>query len=772
MANLADGQPQSQAGLFGGQGDSVIVPGGMRSIFEQAEQTVREYFENVHADSTQGTIEIAGERYLLLRASALSVNFLEFVTQLYAERGPKEAFAVGKNLLFDLSHIIGLSDARNFHKKMNLDDPIAKLSAGPVHFSHTGWALVEILPESSPSPDENFFLSYNHPYSFEADSWLAAGKKPDSPVCIMNAGYSSGWCEASFDIELTAVEVECRAQGHDKCKFIMSPPHRIKEHLARYEKGRADQGEAERTYNIPDFFERKRSEEELQKRERTLRALINASSDLAYLTDTRGIVYEINEQAASRLGLPVEDIIGTNSFEYFPDDVAAERRKWAMRVLKEKVPLRFESRREHFIFDVSAYPILNDDKEVELIAVFIRDVTEQRNYEVKLQQARDEAEAANQAKSLFLANMSHEMRTPLNGALGFLDLALTNCDRFEKELNNGADLATLKKLLNDQRENLTIAKNSGNLLINIISDILDLAKIESGQFEKEQVQFSLFELLQNVKKEIGHFVQGKKITINLKYDHRIPKQIITDRTKIKQILLNLGNNAAKFTEQGSIEFSAMLQGQQIICSVKDTGIGIDADIHELIFQKFIQADSSTTRKYGGTGLGLALARAYTEMLGGEISLVDSAVGRGTEIAFTFDFTPGETEKNDNQIAAERPAVATVLVAEDNESLQTLLRKTLQNDYRVVQAYDGLQAVAIAKEQHIDLIIMDISMPKLSGTEALKQIREFDADIAVIAYTAHAMKEDKEELLNMGFNDYISKPVRPAKLLEKVKQLLS
>ncbi len=245
-------------------GDSVKVPQAFKPFFDVAQQTVSEYFRHLKMDPTKGTIEINDQRYVLVRASALSKDFLDTIQNLYADRGESEAMAIGKNFLFDIAHVIGMNDARNFHVKMNLTDPIAKLSAGPVHFAYSGWAFVEILSQSNPSPDENFYLAYHHPYSFEADSWIRSGKKSTTPVCIMNAGYSSGWCEESFGIPLTAVEISCMARGDERCTFIMSPPHKIQEHLEQFHTQSNDFKKTER-YEIPTFFERKTVEEEMHK---------------------------------------------------------------------------------------------------------------------------------------------------------------------------------------------------------------------------------------------------------------------------------------------------------------------------------------------------------------------------------------------------------------------------------------------------------------------------------------------------------------------------
>ncbi|MBI3509610.1 MAG: XylR N-terminal domain-containing protein [Bacteroidetes bacterium] len=238
---------------------TVKVPAEVSDLFENAEKVVDKYFRNLKMDPTKASIEVNGQRYLLVRASALSLEFLESIQRFYSDRGKEEAMLIGKNMLFDLAHLIGLSDAKNFHQQMKLKDPIAKLSAGPVHFAYTGWASVHILEESRPSPDKNYFLKYHHPYSFEADSWIRSGKKSDQPVCFMNAGYSSGWCEASFGISLTAVEIACKAKGDPHCTFIMAPPDQIEKYV-KSEKQLSKKAKPK----VPYFLERKKMEEQVK----------------------------------------------------------------------------------------------------------------------------------------------------------------------------------------------------------------------------------------------------------------------------------------------------------------------------------------------------------------------------------------------------------------------------------------------------------------------------------------------------------------------------
>ena len=242
----------------------VNVPEGMQAPFAAVEELVARYFRDRVDDPAHGTIEIAGERYVLVRAASLSVEFFALVRDLYGAGRRSEADAFARNILFDLAHAIGKSDAHAFHTKMGLVDPIARMAAGPIHFAHAGWAFVDISPESRATPDEDYYMLFDHPYSFEADAWLRARTEaaPESAVCIMNAGYSSGWCEESFGITLVATEVGCRAAGDDACRFIMAQPSRIEAFVEQY-LARSVRNPSSARNPIPDFFARKRIEDEL-----------------------------------------------------------------------------------------------------------------------------------------------------------------------------------------------------------------------------------------------------------------------------------------------------------------------------------------------------------------------------------------------------------------------------------------------------------------------------------------------------------------------------
>ena len=236
---------------------TVVAPKELQPLFKKVEEKVNNHHDSIQISPDKATIEIAGQRYVLMRASSLSIEFLEGIKNCYKEKGDNESRIIGKNILFDMSHLIGMEDAIYAQKSMKLNQANELLAAGPIHLAYLGWAQVNIKKNSRISPDQNFYLHFTLPQSFEADSWIKVGKKSTEPVCIMNSGYSSGWCEHSFGIKLTAVEIKCRAKGDQECEFIMAPPNQIQKYLSK------DSPAVKSTIWVPEFLQRKVMEEKL-----------------------------------------------------------------------------------------------------------------------------------------------------------------------------------------------------------------------------------------------------------------------------------------------------------------------------------------------------------------------------------------------------------------------------------------------------------------------------------------------------------------------------
>lgn len=403
---------------------TVRVPAAMGRAFQAAEETVANYFRHLRHEPERATISIAGERYVLLRAASLSVEFVDLVTSLYRDRGEGEARVVADNLLFDLGHALGRADAAAFHRRSGVSDPIARLSTGPVHFAYAGWASVEIHPSSRPTPDDDFFLQFDHPFSFESHAWRAKGRPSDRPVCVMGAGYASGWCEESFGFALVAAEVECCAAGGERCRFVMAPPSRIEEHLERLgyapNDGPAREGRAE-AVPVPEFFQRRRWEDELREANRRLeervaerttalaqaneqlrvlgKAIANAGEGVLLLHQDGAGALQIdsaNGGFASVTGLPSDEVRGRR-LDVLPVEEPVELRVACQRAVRTRrsVELELTARRpagEHYTLAVHLMPVDPDEQRSRQWIGLFRDVTQRRRHLAELRrQARFDA---------------------------------------------------------------------------------------------------------------------------------------------------------------------------------------------------------------------------------------------------------------------------------------------------------------------------------------------------------------------------------------------
>lgn len=396
--------------------------------------------------------------------------------------------------------------------------------------------------------------------------------------------------------------------------------------------------------------------------------------------------------------------------------------------------------------------------EYETINEKLRNAIEELHHKNKeIEEARKQAEESDNLKTAFLANMSHEIRTPLNGVIGFIDLLRTGLDESKFESYT------------------KIIKQSSNQLINIINNILDLSKIEAGVEVIYREEFQILDLLHTLKHEFSNKLNNREIALNLTNNS---DDIIlnTDKTKLYQILNNLLSNAIKFTEKGEVNFGYKIKGNLLEFFVSDTGIGIDSNDQSVIFDQFRQLDNTATRKFGGTGIGLALVKSYVELLGGSIR-IDSTLDIGTTFYFTL---PGITveEKTCNHANVETIKAEWcgkhILIVDDDFICRELLCEVLTEHSPVLlTAEDGYQALELVRQYpSIDLILLDIKMPNLNGYETIKEIKRINKNIPVIAQTAFAFKHDQEKIEKAGFDAFLTKPVDHKKLIKIVNHYLS
>lgn len=513
-----------------------------------------------------------------------------------------------------------------------------------------------------------------------------------------------------------------------------------------------------------DITEARRARETLIRSEKQYRDLMQFSQALICTHDLHGRILTVNPTAAAMIGYPVEEVVGQKLHLVSPPELRAEMETY-LTVIAQQHELRgvmtLVSRTGERRFILYSNSLVKEAGQEPYVIAYGQDVTERIQTEKELKRAKEAAEESALAKENFLANMSHEIRTPINGILGM------------------AGLLAKTDLHTTQREHLNIIQSSGRHLLAVINDVLDIAKIESGQLHLEEIPFDIIESIRGAAQTLAYKAEEKRIRFFVEPPTLAEPVVVGDPFRLNQILLNLLSNAIKFTDRGFVELTGRVlhdspEKISLEFQVTDTGIGIPAEKQEAIFESFRQAYTDTTRRFGGTGLGLTISRRLAEQLGGRL-WVESTPDRGS----TFFLVLTLPKAQQATLAAEPalPDYATlrgtrVLLVEDHPVNQQLAVLILQGwGFEVDAADNGPQALALLDENTYDVVLMDIQMPGMSGLDATRLLRQHPdpqkAALPVIALTANAMRSDHEVYQRAGINDYLLKPFEERDLFLKI-----
>jgi PAS domain S-box-containing protein len=780
---------------------TVRVPEKLEPLFREAQRYVTRYFADQRSVPERGTLEISGQRYMLVRAASMSVGFHDVLKSFYAEE--QEASAVAHALLFDVAHAMGIADGRAFAERMQLRDPLARVSAGPVHFAHAGWACVDILPESNPSPDADYYFLYDHPYSFESDSWLAAHKPTTRPVCMMNAGYSSGWCEDAYGMRVVAVEILCRAKGDATCRFVMAPPERIEARIAEYAAAHPELAERIVNYQVPAFFGKRTDRQLVRKNLELEQDAERRARELASVNER--LKHDIAEWERTQADLRSTQELNERLIEALPggvvhvaaDGAILRANAQACRILG----LQLDVLSRRYTSDFSTETIFEDGSPAPVAEYPVTRalVTGEIQPALTLGIRRPDGDLS---WAVFRAVPTRDPPTgQINGAVvTFFDI--TERKRFEEKLRHTQKLESLGALAGG------IAHDFNNLLVAILGNaslgkditateprlgslfeeielaarraaeltkrMLDYAGRGPSQLEEVELSAIVHEMTRLLKPIIP-----KHVEVHHQFQEDVPS-FQADAPQLRQVVMNLMTNAAEAMAdapgkvlvvsacrrfaQAELEpfLGEVSPGTFVVLEVTDTGIGMDEATRAKIFDPFF------TTKFKGRGLGMATVLGIVRGHHGAIR-VESREGAGTRAVVLF---PVRTKRAASVRGEGTGTRGTILIVDDDPGVRALLRRSLgAAGYQTLQASDGAEGLELFEKHaaEIALVVLDVDMPGMSGFEAADRIRAGSAHTRILLTSGYRV--DPAEIERRRLTGWLEKPYDMAGLLHAVEQAL-
>ncbi|MGM0557693.1 MAG: ATP-binding protein [Myxococcota bacterium] len=595
---------------------SSATPSSLRTALDEAHERVHSYFETLRVNAATGRVDVMDERYVLVRAASLSVEFFDMVVNLYEDHTDANATAIAHGLLFDLSHAIGRADAVAFHQRFGDDSLEKRLAIGPVHFAHTGWATVELLPDSRVTFGDEFRLIYNHHNSFEADAWLEAKGGAQFPVCTMSAGYSSGWLSESCEIDVVATEITCRARGDENCCFVMAHPDRIEEEVADYLEREPEVAEHVSHYNVPGFFERKRIEAALREQKEQYRGVFEASADGLLVIAPDDEIVAANQAAAELFGRTSEELTGADSRDVLGPDFNNSALLGSLTdgqddyVSRSRLQtpggetLEAEIRATSFRFRKKPH-----------LLVSVRDVTEEERMREQLYRADRLASLGQLA-----AGVAHEINNPLSFIISNLEVSLWELDKADQ-----LDPEELRMAIEKAKKGAERVKRT----------VRDLTTFSHGGMDDSVEPVDVHVVLDLTIQMAMRTVLEQGGSVEKHYGSDVPKALANE-SRLSQVFLNLLVNAAQALDpsgdgEQQVRVETWVDDQdRIVVEITDTGRGIPEEIRGKIFDPFF-----TTKAVGeGTGIGLSVCHEIVQAIGGELDM-QSEVGEGTTFTLTL-----------------------------------------------------------------------------------------------------------------------------------------